>query len=65
MSSLTVVEFFRARAQARALLYILGEFSLHQAVDPLQEAAVKSGLVRELGQDAVQAIMARAFGARR
>jgi hypothetical protein len=36
--------------------------ALHDAVDTLQEAAVDNGLVAELGQDHVQALMADAFG---
>ena len=52
-----------ARAEARAILYREGDLDLHEAVDVLQAAAVQTGLVGALGQDAVQAIMARAFGA--
>ena len=52
---------FTARAEARALLVASGELDLHEAVDGLQAAAVASGLVHEIGQDAVQAIMAAAF----
>jgi hypothetical protein len=47
---------------ARAYLWAACEFDLHQAVDKLQHDAVASGLVAEIGQDAVQAIMAEAFG---
>jgi len=50
-----------ARAEARALLYAANQFDLPEAVDPLQAFAVKSGLVDEIGQDAVQAILAAAF----
>jgi hypothetical protein len=38
-----------------------GDGWIGHAVDPLQDWAVKNGLVAELGQDAVQAIMAQAF----
>jgi hypothetical protein len=58
----SAVKIFQAHAQARALLYPTGEFDLHGAVDALQEAAVATGLVNEIGQDAVQAILAEAFG---
>ena len=34
---------------------------LHEAVDELQAAAEATGLVDERGQDAVQAIIAKAF----
>jgi hypothetical protein len=52
---------FTARAEARALLWRVGEFSLCEAVDVLQQDAVRDGLVDEIGQDRVQAIMADAF----
>jgi hypothetical protein len=43
-----------ARAEARALLYAATEFDLPEAADPLQSYAAESGLVDEIGQDAVQ-----------
>src|SRR5262249_12437389 len=43
-----------ARAEARALLYAAGEFDLPDAVDPLQAFAAESGLLDEIGQDAVR-----------
>src|SRR5262245_10185682 len=52
---------FVARAEARALLWQAGQIDLHSAVDELQHAAVRDGLVAELGQDAVQALMVEAF----
>jgi hypothetical protein len=52
---------FAARCEARALLVEAGALDLHEAVDTLHEAANASGLVHELGQDAVQSIMAGAF----
>jgi hypothetical protein len=52
---------FRARAEARSLLWQAGEFDLHEAVDVLQQAAVDTGLVAEIGQHVVQQIMAKAF----
>jgi hypothetical protein len=55
------VDVFRERAEARAILVEACELDLHSAVDGLQEAAVATGLVDEIGQDAVQAIMAKAF----
>jgi hypothetical protein len=58
---LTRIESFRARAEARALLYVAGELTLHESVDALQTAAVADGLVAAIGQDAVQAILAEAF----
>jgi hypothetical protein len=53
---------FRARCEARAILYAALEFDLHEAVDVLQADALASGLVDEIGQDAVQAIISEAFG---
>jgi hypothetical protein len=52
---------FKARCEARALLWRVGEFDLLEAVDELQHSAVKSGLVAEIGQDEVQRLMAAAF----
>ncbi len=56
------LEMFRSRCEARAHLYAAGEIpDLHDAIDVLQEHAVKHGLVRQIGQDAVQTVMAEAF----
>ena len=55
------IDIFRARCEARAILVAYDEMTLHQAVDELQAVAVAYGLVAELGQDTVQAIMAEAF----
>jgi hypothetical protein len=52
---------FAARCEARALLVEGGVLELPNAVDVLQQAAVAYGLVEELGQDIVQAIMGAAF----
>jgi hypothetical protein len=51
-----------ARTEARAGLYAACEFDLHEAIDPLQAYAAESGLVDEIGQDAVQQILAKSFG---
>jgi hypothetical protein len=59
----SAVDVFTARAEARALLVKTLEINLHEAVDGLQAAAVASGLVAEVGQDQVQAVIAKAFGA--
>jgi len=55
------VDAFRLRAEARAMLYAAGEYSLIEAVDELQASAEASGLVAGIGQDEVQAIIAAAF----
>jgi hypothetical protein len=52
---------FELRCWARATLWAAGEFDLHQAVDVLQRAAERDGLVEQLGQDAVQRLMRDAF----
>lgn len=52
---------FEARAWARAELYAACVYDLHEAVDDLQEDAERDGLIDQLGQDAVQAILAGAF----
>jgi len=57
------LEVFAARCQARAQLWCAGEFELRDAVDALQAAAIKLGLIQKLGQDAVQRIMAEPFTA--
>jgi len=54
-------DVFKARAEARAVLFSAGELNLQEAVDALQAAAIARGLVGEIGQDAVQAIIAQAF----
>jgi hypothetical protein len=62
-AKLDPAEIFRARCEARALLFATGELDLHEAVDVLQADAVANGLVRQIGQDAVQAILRDAFQA--
>jgi hypothetical protein len=57
----TPEQVFRLRCWAQATLYAAGELDLIEAVDALQAAAVSTGLVESIGQDAVQAIMAEAF----
>jgi hypothetical protein len=51
-----------ARAEARAYLYAIGDLEMAEAVDELESYAHRSGLVREIGEDAVQALIAQAFG---
>jgi hypothetical protein len=49
------------RAEARAYLWSVGEYELQEAVDVLQEDAKRDGLIRRIGQDGVQKILADAF----
>jgi hypothetical protein len=52
---------FKARAEARAILWAACEIDLHEAVDVLQADAERAGLIDQLGQDRVQQIIADAF----
>jgi hypothetical protein len=49
------LEVFIARAEARALLCAACEVTLHDAVDQLQLAAERDGLLAKVGQDEVNA----------
>jgi hypothetical protein len=57
----TALDMFWACCEARAHLYAVGELDLDDAVEVLQERAVRHGLVAEIGEDAVQLIIAEAF----
>ena len=59
--AIPAIEVFRERCEARAILVEACLFDLQDAVDGFQEAAVASGLVEEVGEDAVQKMMAEAF----
>lgn len=56
-----LLDCFIARTDARALLWHAGVFGLAEAVDVLQRDAERDGLVKRIGQDAVQEIIADAF----
>jgi hypothetical protein len=56
-----LLPIFVARCEKMADTYALGDIALADAVDTLQDWAFTRGLVEQLGQDAVQAIMANAF----
>ena len=52
----------RARAEARALLYVTMEYNaLDAAVQPLWDYAAESGLATEIGADRVYEIIRKAF----
>jgi hypothetical protein len=56
------VAVFALRAWARAVLWQCSQYDdLPEAIDPLQDFAVTSGLVDRLGQDEVQRLLADAF----
>jgi hypothetical protein len=59
--TIPAIDVFRERCEARAILVEACVYDLHDAVDGLQQAAIESGLVAEIGQDAVQKMMADAF----
>ncbi|PWT76441.1 MAG: hypothetical protein C5B60_04130 [Chloroflexi bacterium] len=52
------------RAKARAILYDTNEFDLEQALEPLYQYAIESGIVREYGVDTVIATLREAFAGR-
>jgi hypothetical protein len=56
-----VIDVFRIRCEARALLWQCGEYHLHDAVDELQAAAQQYGLIALIGQNAVQAMISASF----
>jgi hypothetical protein len=56
------IDVLALRAEARALLWVEPEIeTIPEVVDPLHAFAVKSGLVAEIGQDAVQKILSDSF----
>lgn len=59
------VVVFRLRCECRARLWFTGEVDLHCAIDEMQSSAVASGLVAQIGQDAVQKMLADAFTPKR
>jgi hypothetical protein len=61
MQSPPLLDAFIERADARALLWSIGEIELQEAVDKLQHDAERCGLVDMIGQDRVQQIISDAF----
>jgi len=62
MTAPAPLDVLELRAWARVLLLAEGEIaSVADAVDPLQAFAVASGLVAQIGADAVQRIIAQQF----
>jgi hypothetical protein len=58
----SALEIFRERCEARAILIANGYLDFQIAIDELQEAAVRQGLVATHGQDEIQRILAESFG---
>jgi hypothetical protein len=61
-SPLLLLDAFQARCWAHAALVREGMYDLIVSVDLLQIWASDRGLVDQYGQDAIQAVMADAFG---
>jgi hypothetical protein len=59
------LDVFRERCEARAYLVSIGDLELCDAVDGLQADAEFDGLIDQFGQEAIQQIMAIAFGGTR
>jgi hypothetical protein len=60
--SVDPLDVFRERCEARAYLVEIGELAFLDTVDGLQCDAEFDGLVGQYGQEAIQKIMAAAFG---
>jgi hypothetical protein len=58
---IALIDIFHERCEARAILVEACVFNLQTAVDGLQQAAQTYGLVDDIGQGAVQKMMAEAF----
>jgi hypothetical protein len=58
--SAKLLQIFRERCEARAVLVANGLMTLQDAVDGMQESAAAQGLLKEFGQD-VQEILAESF----
>ena len=61
ISPAPALDVLRLRCECRVILVDACLVNLAEAVDGLQAAAVRYGLIKEIGQDRVQAIMAEAF----
>ena len=59
------LDVFRERAEAKAYLVEIGDLAFLDAVDALQADAEFDGLIDQFGQEAIQQIMALAFGGTR
>jgi hypothetical protein len=58
---INTLEQFRARCAIVASQYAIGRIDLIEAVDTLQDFAFTRGLVDEIGQDEVQAVLSAAL----
>jgi len=55
------LDAFIERASARAYLWSIGEYELHEAVDQLEADAERDGLNDLIGVDGIQRILSEAF----
>ncbi len=55
------IDVLEIRAQVGAFLWWQYQMEIDEAVDELQAYAERSGLVRDIGQDRIQQIIADAF----
>lgn len=55
------LDAFIERASARAYLWSIGEYELHEAVDQLEADAKRDGLNELIGIDGIQRILSEAF----
>ena len=58
---INLLDVFIERAEGRAYLWSIGEFTLHEAVDVLQADAGRDGLIERMGQDEIQKILNECF----
>ena len=59
------VDAFIERAEGRAYLWLIGDLTLHEAVDVLQADAERDGLIEQIGQDQIQKILGESFASYR
>ena len=58
----TPLQVFKARAEARAILYRAGDFTFEEATEPLYAYAIESGLIADLGMQYITDIIDGEFG---
>jgi hypothetical protein len=61
MTAMNTLRDFHAKVRTGAFLFQYGYLDLQTTIDKLQRYAVRSGVVRELGQDEVQRLLSSAF----
>jgi hypothetical protein len=51
----------QARAEARACLFATGEFTLGEALEPLEDYVADSGLLDDFGRDVIDRVIVTPF----